>query len=78
LNLSDENTFFKVVKGFPVGVVMGLAWSPLGGSPIFIETACIPVAYTERGSDSVNVITGQLVSGSLFVICNVIISSHLV
>lgn len=41
------------------GIVMGLAWNPLGGSAIFIETAAIPIAYNENNS-SVNVITGQL------------------
>ena len=48
----------------PPGVVMGLAWNPLGGSPIFIETAAIPVAYSDRGGGGggggVRVITGQL------------------
>lgn len=43
----------------PPGVVMGLAWNPLGGSPVFIETAALPVAPTENGG-GVNIITGQL------------------
>lgn len=43
----------------PPGVVMGLAWNPLGGSPIFIETAAIPTTISESGG-GVNVITGQL------------------
>lgn len=43
----------------PVGIVMGLAWNPLGGSPIFIETAAIPTAPSE-GAGGVNVVTGQL------------------
>jgi Lon-like ATP-dependent protease len=51
----------KKSNHLPVGVVMGLGWNPYGGSTIFIETACIPVSFSERGSDSVNVITGQLV-----------------
>lgn len=46
-------------ESLPVGVVMGLAWNPLGGSPVFIETAAIPVAASEGGG-GVNVITGQL------------------
>lgn len=43
----------------PIGVVMGLAWNPLGGSPVFVETAAIPIQFNESGG-SVNVITGQL------------------
>lgn len=47
---------------FPPGVVMGLAWSPMGGSPIFIETAAIPSATGQSGGSSggVTVVTGNL------------------
>lgn len=44
----------------PVGVVMGLAWNPLGGSPVYVETAAIPTQYSETNSGNVNIITGQL------------------
>lgn len=44
----------------PPGVVMGLAWNPLGGSALFIESAAIPVAYSDRDGGGVKVITGQL------------------
>ena len=43
----------------PPGVVMGLAWNPMGGSPVFIEAAAIKTAASEAGG-GVNVITGQL------------------
>eukprot|EP01035_Chromulina_nebulosa_P020169 gene20169-26184_t len=43
----------------PVGVVMGLAWNPLGGSPVFVETAAVATQYSDSGG-SVNIITGQL------------------
>ena len=57
-----------------MGVVMGLAWNPMGGSPVFIEAAAIPTAVSETGTTmvvecsicsfgtggSVNVVTGQL------------------
>ncbi|KAJ1443506.1 putative lon protease [Ochromonadaceae sp. CCMP2298] len=64
-NLSDfvgkpiftQDTMYE--ESTPTGVVMGLAWNPLGGCPIFIETAAIPVAYTETPS-GVRVVTGQL------------------
>ena len=46
-------------ESLPPGIVMGLAWNPLGGSPIFIETAAIPTSLSESGG-GVNVITGQL------------------
>lgn len=49
--------------GMPPGVVMGLAWNPLGGSPVFIEAASTPTAKTEGGG-GVNVVTGQL--GNVF------------
>ena len=52
-----ENT---VSTSLPVGVVMGLAWSPLGGSPIFIETAAIPLPNGNRSDAAINVVTGQL------------------
>lgn len=44
---------------FPPGIVMGLAWNPLGGSPIFIETAATSCAFSERDS-GVHMVTGQL------------------
>lgn len=47
----------------PVGVVMGLGWNPLGGSPIFIEAVGVPVgggAETKSGVRSVHMVTGQL------------------
>lgn len=43
----------------PPGIVMGLAWNTLGGSPIFIETVATPCAYTERDS-GLHMLTGQL------------------
>jgi len=43
----------------PPGIVMGLAWNPIGGSPIFIETVATPCAYSERDS-GLHVVTGQL------------------
>eukprot|EP00596_Hydrurales_sp_CCMP1899_P000283 CAMPEP_0119035724 /NCGR_PEP_ID=MMETSP1177-20130426/2932_1 /TAXON_ID=2985 /ORGANISM="Ochromonas sp, Strain CCMP1899" /LENGTH=950 /DNA_ID=CAMNT_0006994419 /DNA_START=142 /DNA_END=2994 /DNA_ORIENTATION=- len=46
-------------ESLPPGVVMGLAWNPLGGCPVFIETAAIPIAPSEGGG-GVNIITGQL------------------
>eukprot|EP00604_Paraphysomonas_vestita_P002956 CAMPEP_0174820794 /NCGR_PEP_ID=MMETSP1107-20130205/4839_1 /TAXON_ID=36770 /ORGANISM="Paraphysomonas vestita, Strain GFlagA" /LENGTH=502 /DNA_ID=CAMNT_0016036799 /DNA_START=1081 /DNA_END=2586 /DNA_ORIENTATION=+ len=45
--------------GMPPGVVMGLAWNPLGGSPVFIEAAATPTVKTEAAG-GVNVVTGQL------------------
>ena len=49
----------------PAGVVMGLAWNPLGGSPIFIEAAAVPLSEEDASKAAnrpleVNVITGQL------------------
>lgn len=38
---------------------MGLAWNPLGGSPIFIETVALTTAFSENGG-GVSSITGQL------------------
>eukprot|EP01038_Epipyxis_sp_PR26KG_P012542 gene12542-16820_t len=54
-----DNSLQLIPEPFPVGVIMGLGWSPSGGSPIFIETAAIPIAFTESGG-GVNVVTGQL------------------
>ena len=54
-----QDTMYDDANGaLPVGIVMGLAWNPLGGSPIFIETAAIPTALSEAGG-GVNVVTGQ-------------------
>lgn len=45
----------------PVGVVMGLGWSPLGGSPIFIEAVGVPSGdESGRGGGSIHTVTGQL------------------
>jgi Lon-like ATP-dependent protease len=44
---------------YPPGIVMGLAWNPLGGSPIFIETAATSCAHSERDT-GVHMVTGQL------------------
>jgi Lon-like ATP-dependent protease len=46
-------------EALPPGVVMGLAWNIMGGSPIFIETVGTTVASSEYGG-GVNVVTGQL------------------
>ena len=54
-----QDTIYDSKQLLPAGVVMGLAWNPMGGSPIFIETAAIPVKLTESGG-GVNMITGQL------------------
>lgn len=43
----------------PVGIVMGLAWNPMGGSPVFIESAALPITFTENGG-GINSVTGQL------------------
>jgi Lon-like ATP-dependent protease len=43
----------------PPGIVMGLAWNPLGGSALFIETVSTPTAYSERDS-GLHMVTGQL------------------
>jgi Lon-like ATP-dependent protease len=50
----------EVIGELPVGVVMGLGWSPIGGSPIFVETVAVPSAFQERAHTSINVVTGQL------------------
>ena len=55
----QETIYDSKDSALPPGIVMGLAWSPLGGSPIFIETAAIPTAISESGG-GVNVVTGQL------------------
>ena len=47
----------------PVGVVMGLGWNPLGGSPIFIEAVGIPIAGAldqKNHKGSVHMVTGHL------------------
>lgn len=57
-----EETIYSNSKddqSLPVGVVMGLGWNPLGGSPIFIETAATPCSYSERDS-GLHMVTGQL------------------
>ena len=36
---SQDTIYDSGSEALPVGVVMGLAWNPLGGSPVFIETA---------------------------------------
>lgn len=46
--------------GMPPGVVMGLAWNPLGGSPIFIEASAYPTPNASESSTGVHVVTGQL------------------
>lgn len=43
----------------PPGIVMGLAWNPLGGSALFIETVSTPTSYSERDS-GIHMVTGQL------------------
>lgn len=48
-----QETIYGGEKGeesLPVGVVMGLAWNPMGGSPVFIEAAAIPTAVSETGT----------------------------
>eukprot|EP00392_Amoebophrya_sp_AT5.2_P006732 g6744.t1 len=62
-NLSDYlgkplYTSDKLYEQPPAGVVMGLAWTALGGSTLYIETKAIPVD-TEAGRGSLNV-TGRL------------------
>lgn len=50
----------------PPGIVMGLAWDPLGGSPIFIETVALPVEQASGspahggGGGGIRMVTGQL------------------
>jgi ATP-dependent Lon protease len=46
-------------KAFPEGIVMGLAWTPLGGCPIYIETSAVPITPSD-GPSSVSIVTGQL------------------
>jgi Lon-like ATP-dependent protease len=43
-------------EGLPAGVVMGLAWTSMGGSSLYIETVAIP----KEGKGSVLQSTGQL------------------
>ncbi len=55
-----ESSTGQVNNGeLPVGVVMGLAWDPMGGCPIFVETAATPTAYSDNGG-GVHTVTGQL------------------
>ena len=56
---AQDTIYESADRALPPGIVMGLAWNPLGGSPVFIETAAIPVAISESGGN-VNIITGQL------------------
>lgn len=56
---AQDTIYDSADQSLPPGIVMGLAWNPLGGSPVFIETAAIPVAMSESGGN-VNIITGQL------------------
>jgi len=46
-------------SAFPDGIVMGLAWTPLGGCPIYIETSAVPMTPSD-GPSSVSIVTGQL------------------
>jgi len=57
----SKTALYEGVSGesYPPGIVMGLGWSPLGGSPIFIETIAIPMTVSQTNSN-VSVITGQL------------------
>lgn len=55
----NETIYSSAAGGMPPGVVMGLAWNPLGGSPCYIEAAALPTAVSETGG-GVNVVTGQL------------------
>ena len=54
-----EEALYSSKEGLPVGVVMGLAWNPQGGSPVFIEAVATPVAFSDSGG-SVQMMTGQL------------------
>lgn len=56
---AEETIYESGDAPLPPGIVMGLAWNPLGGSPIFIETVAIPTAYSERDS-GIHMVTGQL------------------
>ncbi len=55
----DDTIYEDSHHGLPVGVVLGLAWNPFGGSPIFIETVAVACAPTERDT-GVHMVTGQL------------------
>ena len=55
----NETLYEHSSTGFPPGIVMGLAWNPLGGSPIYIETTAIPTTPSD-GPSNVSIITGQL------------------
>lgn len=57
-----ESMIYDSAK-MPVGVVMGLGWNPLGGSPIFIEAVGVPISDTgehRHGRGSIQLVTGQL------------------
>jgi len=62
----QENTIYGYEgdKPFPPGIVMGLAWNPLGGSPVYIETVAMPLGTGGDGGvggmGGLNIVTGQL------------------
>lgn len=43
----------------PVGVVMGLAWTSMGGATLYIETAAVPMKAAGEGGGSIRT-TGQM------------------
>ena len=55
----DDTIYENQDSELPPGIVMGLAWSLMGGSPIFIETVGVPASFSERDS-GVHMVTGQL------------------
>lgn len=55
----NETLYANDGQAFPPGIVMGLAWNPLGGTPIYIETTALPVSLSD-GATNVNIVTGQL------------------
>lgn len=69
-NLSDfvgkpryqQDTIYAGGSAFPPGIVMGLAWNPLGGSPVYIETVGLPLPGDgmSSGGGGVHMVTGQL------------------
>ena len=62
----QENTIYGYEgdRPFPPGIVMGLAWNPLGGSPVYIETVAMPLGTGSDGGvggvGGLNIVTGQL------------------